>query len=47
MKNVQKPTDFPSYEKKANIVPAHKKNSRQIMKNYRPFSLLPICGKIF
>ena len=33
--------------KKANIVPAHKKNSRQIMKNYRPISLLPICGKIF
>ena len=32
---------------KANIVPAHKKNSRQIMKNYRPISLLPICGKIF
>ena len=33
--------------KKANIVPAHKKNSRQIMKNYRPISLLPICGTIF
>ena len=32
---------------KANIVPAHKKNSRHIMKNYRPISLLPICGKIF
>ena len=33
--------------KKAYIVPAHKKSSRQIMKNYRPISLLPICGKIF
>ena len=32
---------------KANIVPAHKKNSRQIMKIYRPISPLPICGKIF
>ena len=28
-------------------MPAHKKNSCQIMKNYRPISLLPICGKIF
>ena len=32
---------------KANIIPAHKKNSRQIMKNYRPISLIPICGKMF
>ena len=38
---------FPLLWKKANIVPAHKKNSHQIMKNYRPISLLPICGKIF
>ena len=38
---------FPLLWKKANIVPAHKKNSRQIMKNYRPILLLPICGKIF
>ena len=29
------------------IVPAHKKNSHQILKNYRPILLLPICGKIF
>ena len=26
---------------------AHKKNSHQILKNYRPISLIPICGKIF
>ena len=38
---------FPLFWKKANIVPAHKKNSRQIMKKYRPISLLPICGRIF
>ena len=38
---------FPLLWKKANIVPTHKRNSRQIMKNYRPISLLPICGKIF
>ena len=29
-----------------NIVPIHKKNDRQCLKNYRPVSLLPICGKI-
>ena len=33
--------------KKVIIVPAHKKNSHRILKNYRPISLLPICGKIF
>ena len=38
---------YPRLWKKAIIVPAHKKNSRQILKNYRPISLLPVCGKIF
>ena len=36
---------FPDIWKKANIIPVHKKESRQIKKNYRPISLLPICGK--
>ena len=27
-------------------MPIHKKNDRQCLKNYRPVSLLPICGKI-
>ena len=27
--------------------PIHKKENRQLKKNYRPISLLPICGKIF
>ena len=30
----------------ANVLPIHKKESRQIKTNYRPISLLPICGKI-
>ena len=30
-----------------NVVPIHKKSDKQILKNYRPVSLLPICGKIF
>ena len=33
--------------KKANVVPVHKKGDKQILKNYRPISLLPIAGKIF
>ena len=38
---------YPSIWKKANIVPIHKKESRQSKINYRPISLLPIFGKIF
>ena len=37
---------FPSKWKKANVVPIHKKGDKQILKNYRPISLLPITGKI-
>ena len=37
----------PSEWKKANVCPVHKKSDKQIVKNYRPISLLPICGKIF
>ena len=32
---------------KANMVPVHKKGDKQVLRNYRPVSLLPICGKIF
>ena len=38
---------FPSECKKGNIVLIHKKGDKQNIKNYRPVSLLPICGKIF
>ena len=38
---------FPSEWKKANIVPTYKKNGKQLVKNYHPILLLPICGKIF
>ena len=38
---------FPNLWKKSNIVPIHKKGDKQCMVNYRPVSLLPICGKIF
>ena len=38
---------FPNKWKKANVVPIHKKNEKNCINNYRPVSLLPICGKIF
>ena len=38
---------FPIHWKEANVVPINKKDSKQLIKNYRPVSLLPICGKIF
>ena len=38
---------FPNEWKKANVVPIHKKADKQLIQNYRPVSLLPICGKVF
>ena len=29
------------------IIPVHKTNDKHSLNNYRPVSLLPICGKIF
>ena len=37
---------FTNKWKKANAVPVHKKNDKQLVKNYRPISLLLICGKV-
>ena len=37
---------FPNEWKKANVVPVHKRNNKQLIENYRPISLLPVCGKI-
>ena len=38
---------FPLEWKKANLVPVYKQGDKQCLINYRPVSLLPICGKIF
>ena len=38
---------FPDCWKKANVVPIHKKESRNFLKNCRPISLIPIFGKIY
>ena len=39
--------EFPDSWKKGNIIPVHKKECKNSLKNYRPISLLPIFGKIF
>ena len=36
----------PDIWKKSNIVPVYKRGYKQIIDNYRPISLLPICGNI-
>ena len=33
--------------KKSYICPVHKKSDKQVINNYRPVSLLPVCGKVF
>ena len=38
---------FPNEWKLANAGPVHKKSDKQILKNYRPVSPLPICGNVF
>ena len=38
---------FPDVWKKTNVIPFHKKGEKQVLKNYHPVSLLPICRKIF
>ena len=38
---------YPDMWKLADVSPIFKKEDKQLVKNYRPISLLPICGKIF
>ena len=38
---------FPDSWKKANIIPVHKKDTKILLKSYRPISLLPVFVKIF
>ena len=45
--NSTKSSCYPVIWKRSNIIPAHKKNDKQLVENYRPISLLPIFGKIF
>ena len=45
--NILKSSKHPDIWKVANVTPIFKKDDKQQVKNYRPISLLPICGKIF
>ena len=38
---------FPDDWKKSNVVPIHKKGSKNLIKNYRLIGLLPIFSKVF
>ena len=38
---------FPHHWKMANVTPIHKKGEKTKVSNYRPISVLPVCGKLF
>ena len=38
---------FPEDTKKSNVAPVHKNESKNLIKNYRPITLLTILSKIF
>ena len=44
--NILTTSIYPDMWKIANVTPIFKKGNKQLIKNYRPISLLPICGKI-
>ena len=44
--NILKTSIYPDVWGLANVTPIFKKEDKQLVKNYRPISLLPICGKI-
>ena len=45
--NILSTSVYPDLWKVADVTPIFKKEDKQLIKNYRPISLLPICGKIF
>ena len=45
--NILMTSIYPDMCKPADVTPIIKKGDKQLIKNYRPISLLPICGKIF
>ena len=44
-RNILSTSIYPHTWKLANVTPIFKKGDKQLIKNYRPISLLPICGK--
>ena len=45
--NILRTSNFPILWKLANVTPVFKKNDKQLIKNYRPISLLPLLSKVF
>ena len=45
-RNILLTSTYPDQWKLANVTPIFKKGDKQLIKNYRPISLLPICSKI-
>ena len=45
--NILISSSYPDVCKLANVTPIFRKGDKQSIVNYRPISLLPICGKIF
>ena len=45
--NILRTAIYPNMWKLANVTPIFKKGDKQLIKNYRPILLLPICGKMF
>ena len=45
--NILVSSTYPDMWKLANVTPIFKTGDKQLIKNYRPISLLPICGKMF
>ena len=45
-RNILLTSIYPGSWKFDNVIPILKKGDKQLIKKYRPISLLPICGKI-
>ena len=45
--NILLTATYPDLWKLANVTPIFKKGDKQLIGNYRPIFLLPLCGKIF
>ena len=46
-RNILSTSIYPDKWKLANVTPMFKKGDKQLIKNHRPISFLPICGKFF
>ena len=46
-RNILSTDTYPDIWKLANVTPIFKKGAKQLIGNYRPISLLSLCGKIF